>query len=163
MSVEGETSVSPLSIVNLNFQVRYVYPTTPSSGPNPNVKKELPNGESHPLVNGDTATTTAVQQAVNAVGQEEKDIKEGGNTDVKDKVGDLKEKIADVVEEKPAGDGGSSKKGDEKEKVWEKNGHAHAPFWPQVSRSRRMQRGTSAKHTAAQTPLLGATRRLEAR
>ncbi|KAI9635000.1 Sec63 Brl domain-containing protein [Dioszegia hungarica] len=114
--VEGEKVVSPSSIVSLNFRVRYV---APSASKRKSIS--VPNGDVPAGSNGD------VEKAVQAISDEEKDIEEGANTDLKEKVGDLKEKIADVVSDKTG-----KKDEKEKEKEWEKNGYAHAPFWPQL-------------------------------
>lgn len=116
--------VSPSSIVNLNFKVRYVPPRLQPTKP---VQKSLPNGDSHAIENG-PPTPESLGKADDGEG------KAAGSGDIKEKVEDAKEKVAEikekVAEKLEIGQKGKDVK--ETKEEWEKNGYAHAPFWPQV-------------------------------
>ena len=126
-SVVGEKVVTPSSIVQIAFQCRYVYPTTPSTTAGLAVSEKpklaLPNGDSH-SENGDATqaeSVTEVEDAVPSIDTEK--VSEKVSND--EKVADLKEAILDKV---------VARKGKAVEKrVFPPNGYAHAPRWPFVS------------------------------
>ena len=123
----GERLVTPSSIVNLNFQARYVYPTTLPSTPSLVKPKLLPNGDDHlntvdgeEKLNGDAGHPDSVADV------EEELIKDEskGESDVKEKMVQAAEKVGKKI-------GKRGKK--EEKKDYPPNGYAHAPRWPQVS------------------------------
>ncbi|WVW80319.1 hypothetical protein I302_102298 [Kwoniella bestiolae CBS 10118] len=114
--VAGESLVTPSSIVELTFNLRYVYPTTPLSllaKP----KARLPNGEIKE--EGAADSVADVEESVTKV-EEEKE---------KPTAVDVKEKIVEKVEEKTEVDGEVKAK---KKVEGPPNGFAHAPYWPQL-------------------------------
>ena len=122
-SVVGEKVVTPSSIVQIAFQCRYVYPTTPSTTASRVISEKpklaLPNGDSH-SENGNATqaeSVTEVEDAVPSIDTEKVPNEE--------KVADLKEAIVDKV---------VARKGKIAEKRnFPPNGYAHAPRWPFVS------------------------------
>ncbi|KAK6907520.1 hypothetical protein I203_101515 [Kwoniella mangroviensis CBS 8507] len=115
--VGDESLVTPSSIVELTFNCRYVYPTTPLSLLSKS-KPLLPNGDIKEKEEGGAADSVAdVEESVTKV-EEEKE---------KPTPTDVKEKIVEKVQEKSEIEGETKKKVDVPP-----NGFAHAPYWPQL-------------------------------
>lgn len=148
--VEGEKVVSPSSIVNLNFRVRYVHPSSIVS--KPQSKLALTSGDSHTGPNG-----IATPEEEKTLEEASKEKVEGVVADIKEKVEDVKDVVSETISKVVSEDK------EDKEKVWEKNGYAHAPLWPQVSFGVQTCAFLTADQAASQTPLLGPTRRFQAR
>jgi hypothetical protein len=98
--------------VHLNFRVRYVQPSSPV------------RSDKLAIANGDAQT------GPNGIATPEPEANPETAGDFKEKVDEIKEKVLGVAEK--INDMVDTTDGD-KDKVWEKNGYAHAPFWPQVS------------------------------
>ncbi|WWD05556.1 hypothetical protein V865_003636 [Kwoniella europaea PYCC6329] len=117
--VGDESLVTPSSIVELTFNCRYVYPTTPLSLLS-KPKPLLPNGDIKETEEGEGGAADSVADVEESVTKVEEEKEKPTPVDVK-------EKIVEKVQEK------SEIEGETKKKVEvPPNGFAHAPYWPQL-------------------------------
>jgi translocation protein SEC63 len=139
--VPGEKVVPPSSVVQLICRLRYVYPTSSTTGASTTA---LPNGSaahSDPkagAVKSESAEPTEsvaeVEDAVTKVTEGEETVDE--KAEIKKQVEELKEKVVNGSEnagklEKEVGTKGKAES--KSERKWAPNGYAHAPRWPLVS------------------------------
>jgi translocation protein SEC63 len=145
--VPGEKVVSPSSIVQLIYRVRYVYPITTSAPVSPTA---LPNSDSRAAdvkveANGDAPSLKVKSEAGSVAEVEDavtKIVAEDEKLGIKAEVEGFKEHVAESVEnsekekEKEVGKQEVGKKGKVPNgpvRKWASNGYAHAPHWPMVS------------------------------
>ncbi|WWD18086.1 hypothetical protein CI109_102534 [Kwoniella shandongensis] len=115
--VGGESLVTPSSIVDLTYKVRYVHAGTPSTTP---IKPTLP------LTNGDIKEKTESEDGVaDSVAEVEDSVTKVEEETEKSTLVDVKEKIVEKIEVATKG------KEATKQEV-PPNGYAHAPRWPQL-------------------------------
>ncbi|KAK8865735.1 hypothetical protein IAR55_000881 [Kwoniella newhampshirensis] len=116
--VGGESLVTPSSIVDLTYKVRYIYPGTPYSTSKNKPRSLLPDGDAHEKAGSENGVADSVADVEESVTKVEQEKEKPSPVDVKEKV---VEKL-DVA----------SKGKEVTEQEVPPNGYAHAPRWPQL-------------------------------